>query len=59
MIKYRVKMIPKLLFFGEYNNSTCRVQAKYKFIPIWISISRGFNTEREAFRYIDLIQDVK
>lgn len=56
LVKYRVKA-SQFFAFGVSSNaedSVYRVQVKYKWLPIWITITRRFNKLSQAEEHIQL-----
>lgn len=61
MVKYRIKSSQNYLMFLfkeiTSENQSYSVQAKFPFIPFWITITRKFNTKEQAKEYILLIKE--
>lgn len=61
-IKEKQKSSLNKLFFGNYSEnfkqSIFYVQCKYKYFPVWITITTAFDTEQQAKNHIKLKQEV-
>ncbi len=56
-MKYRIK-VKKQWIQGDYIKF--QVQAKYKYIPLWIGVSDSFTSSAQAEEYIErMIKEIK